>query len=144
MKPYRLKTFTETVQKRIDVLLHSLDSSAPDVSAERLHELMKDEDFILFVCEDETGEIAGMLTLTRCQTLSRSKYWIEDVIVDNRFRGHGVGRALVRAAVEHVRAKEEFPALYLTSNPSRVSARNLYRSEGFEEYETGVFRLPKA
>jgi hypothetical protein len=42
--------------------------------------------------------------------------------------------------VAHAEAKEERPAVYLTSNPSRVAARRIYKSEGFEEYETGVFR----
>jgi ribosomal protein S18 acetylase RimI-like enzyme len=82
-----------------------------------------------------------MLTLTICHTLACSKYWIEDVVVDPAHRGEGVGRALVRAAVNHVKENETVPAIYLTSNPSRVAARSLYMSEGFEEYNTGVFRL---
>ena len=106
--------------------------------------LAASDQFNLFVAEDENGTIAGMLTLTCCPTLSRSKWWIEDVIVDPSYRGQGVGRALVQAAVAHVKATDISSSLYLTSNPSRVSARRLYVSEGFEEYETGVFRLPKA
>jgi ribosomal protein S18 acetylase RimI-like enzyme len=82
-----------------------------------------------------------MLTLTICHTLACSKYWIEDVVVDPAHRGEGVGRALVRAAVNYVKENETVPAIYLTSNPSRVAARRLYMSEGFEEYNTGVFRM---
>jgi ribosomal protein S18 acetylase RimI-like enzyme len=82
-----------------------------------------------------------MLTLTCCQTLSRPKYWIEDVVVDPSCRGKGAGRALVQAAVRFVKEKNDGSVIYLTSNPSRTAARNLYRSEGFEEYETGVFRI---
>jgi ribosomal protein S18 acetylase RimI-like enzyme len=48
---------------------------------------------------------------------------------------------LVRAAVNYVKENETVPAIYLTSNPSRVAARSLYMSEGFEEYNTGVFRM---
>lgn len=141
MKVYILKECDALLRERIDALLHVLSSDAPAVDAGRMQELLGDEGFALFVAEDGCGEVAGMLTLTRCRTLSRGKWWIEDVVVDERFRGRGIGRALVRAAVEHVRSKEQHPTLYLTSNPSRVSARVLYRSEGFEEYETGVFRL---
>ena len=104
---------------QIDSLLHQLSPSAPT-----------DENLIV-----------GMLTLTACQMISYTKYWIEDVIVDASCRGMGLGRALVKEAVNYVREKETSPVIYLTSNPSRVSARNLYRSEGFEEYETGVFRI---
>ena len=143
MKTYILKELNDAKAARIDDLLHMLNPEMPALEPGRLEALMGDEGFSLFVAEDETGGIAGMLTLTRCQTLSRGKYWIEDVIVDAEYRGMGVGRALVRSAVEHVKAQEKAPVIYLTSNPSRVSARALYLSEGFEEYETGVFRLPR-
>lgn len=126
---------------QVDCLLHKLSPDVPELSFQRLSQLLEDADFNLFVAKDEEGRIVGMLTLTCCHTLPGKKYWIEDVIVDESCRGTGMGRALVKAAVSYVREKEEKPVIYLTSNPSRVSARNLYRSEGFEEYETGVFRI---
>ena len=140
MKIYIANKLSKELGARIDELLHLLDSTLPGVDGRRLESLLADRNFDLFIAEDVNGTIAGMLTLTRCNTLSRSKFWIEDVIVDPEFRGQGVGRSLVRAAVAHAEAKEERPAVYLTSNPSRVAARRLYKSEGFEEYETGVFR----
>lgn len=143
MKAYILKEIDAGTSERINLLLHMLSPSAPAVSEDRLRALLGVQTFKLFVAEADNGEMAGMLTLTGCPVLSRTKWWIEDVIVDDRFRGLGAGRSLVRAAVTYVRAQEEHPTLYLTSNPSRTPARALYRSEGFEEYETGVFRLPK-
>ena len=153
MNVYILQNLTEAHFTRIGELLHMLDAGAPELDLQRLQAIMKDESFNLFVAEDEDGRLAGMLTLTRCHTLSGSKFWIEDVIVDPAYRGQGVGRALVHAAVEYVNVfgktlqdrRPELPgmkpSLYLTSNPSRTAARALYRSEGFEEYETGVFRI---
>ncbi|MBO5877071.1 MAG: GNAT family N-acetyltransferase [Bacteroidales bacterium] len=162
MKTYILQELNEVHAARIDTLLHMLSPDAPALGHARLAELLADDSFWLFVTEDADGQLAGMLTLTRCHTLSRSKFWIEDVIVDPAYRGHGVGRALVHAAVEYVRTTGEHehttgendsiigesttgcerrPSLYLTSNPKRTAARALYRSEGFEEYETGVFRI---
>ena len=168
MKTYILQELNEANAARIDTLLHMLSPDAPTLGYARLAELLAGDSFWLFVTEDADGQLAGMLTLTRCHTLSRSKFWIEDVIVDPAYRGQGVGRALVHAAVEYVRAGKncysaekngnttgenrhtaeesstdcaQTPSLYLTSNPSRTAARALYRSEGFEEYETGVFRI---
>lgn len=155
MKTYILQELNEGNAARIDSLLHMLSPDAPAIGPARLSELLAGDSFWLFVTEDADGQLAGMLTLTRCHTLSRSKFWIEDVIVDPTYRGQGVGRALVHAAVEYVRTSVEHehatgesttgcerkPSLYLTSNPSRTAARALYRSEGFEEYETGVFRI---
>lgn len=143
MKTYILRTLSEGTFTRVGALLHMLDPGAPALDFNRLQALAASDSFNLFVAEEEDGMIAGMLTLTCCPTLSRSKWWIEDVIVDPTYRGQGVGRALVQAAVAHVKATDASSSLYLTSNPSRVSARRLYVSEGFEEYETGVFRLPQ-
>lgn len=144
MKVYILRALSEDRFTRVGALLHMLDAGAPALDFNRLKSLAETDSFNLFVAEDEHGVIAGMLTLTCCPTLSRSKWWIEDVIVDPAYRGQGVGRALVKAAVAYVKEADASPTLYLTSNPSRVSARRLYVSEGFEEYETGVFRLPTA
>ena len=141
MKIYILEDFSEEVRDRLDTLLHSLEAKAPKVKSERLKALLGKDDFKLFVAESENGEIAGMLTLTCCSTLSRSKYWIEDVVVDERFRGQGLGRALVKAALASVEEDKDDHVIYLTSNPSRTAARHLYRSEGFKEYNTGVFRI---
>ena len=148
MKTYIIQELNEAYAARIDTLLHMLSPDAPAIGPARLSELLAGDSFWLFVTEDADGQLAGMLTLTRCHTLSRSKFWIEDVIVAPAYRGQGVGRALVHAAGEYVRSAgesttgcERKPSLYLTSNPSRTAARALYRSEGFEEYETGVFRI---
>lgn len=139
MKIYILKDIEKCAQ--VDSLLHILAPSMPSVNESRLRALLGDESFQLFVAEDSDGILSGMLTLTCCQTLARSKYWIEDVIVRPEFRGQGIGRALVEAAVDHVKETCAEAVIYLTSNPSRQAARALYRSVGFEDYETGVFKM---
>jgi ribosomal protein S18 acetylase RimI-like enzyme len=139
MKIYILKDIEKCAQ--VDSLLHILAPSMPSVDESRLRALLGEENFQLFVAEDEDGTLAGMLTLTCCQTLARRKYWIEDVVVRPEFRGQGIGRTLVEAAVGYVRETCGQAVIYLTSNPSRQAARALYRSVGFEDYETGVFRI---
>ena len=139
MKVYILNDIDKSTQ--VNDLLHILAPTSPEVSAQRLRELLSDESFTLFVAEDADGTLAGMLTLTCCHTLARSKYWIEDVVVRPEFRGQGIGRALVEAAVEHVKSCNAQASIYLTSNPSRQAARALYRSVGFEDYDTGVFKM---
>lgn len=140
MKIYILKDIDGNITEQVGLLLKKLDPSSPIIDEERLNLLIDDQHFTLFISE-EGGIIAGMLTLIRCSTLARDKFWIEDVVVDERFRGEGIGRQLVQAAVAHVREKSCQSTIYLTSNPSRTAARALYRSEGFEEYDTGVFRM---
>ena len=129
------------MQKEIDSLLHELSSTLGKTDRERVNSLIQNGGLILFAAENQDGEIAGILTLTHCETLTSTKFWIEDVVVSDRFRGQGIGRALVKTAIQHVDNIPTPHSLYLTSNPSRIAARSLYRSEGFEEYETGVFRI---
>ena len=131
----------EDMQKEVDLLLHELSSGLGTIDRDRVNSLMDEARLTLFAAEDDNGRLAGMLTLTFCPTLTGDKYWIEDVIVHDEHRGHGIGKALVKAAVSHVKQSGQPYRIYLTSNPSRTAARNLYRSEGFEEYDTGVFRL---
>lgn len=143
MEVIRLTTFDYEHMQQVDSLLHMLSPQTQPVESSRLRSLIEEERLHLFVCRDDNAGIMGMLTLTCCPTLARDKYWIEDVIVDEAFRGQGAGRALLRAAVGYARQELKASCIYLTSNPSRVQARALYRSEGFEEYETGVFRIRK-
>ena len=131
--------------QQVDSLLHLLNPGAGEIEADRLARLIEEGRLILFVAEGHSGGIAsklvGMLTLCVCPTLAQDKLWIEDVIVDDSCRGKGVGRALVKAAVAHAASAWPGNTIYLTSNPARQAARALYASEGFAEYNTGVFRL---
>ena len=138
---YRLTDIDNAMTERIGQLLDSLRSVPVTIDETSLERLLSDDRFNLFVAEDDDRNVMGMLTLTSCPTLAGEKVWVEDVIVDETFRGKGVGRVLLRAAIDFARNEMKAQAVYLTSNPSRVQARNLYRSEGFEEYETGVFRI---
>lgn len=141
IKAYRLTHIDNAGTERISQLLNSLRSVPFTVEQYQIESLLTKEGFSLFVAQTGEGYITGMLTLTACSTLTGDKVWIEDVIVDERFRGQGAGRALIRTAVDYARNELKASSIYLTSNPSRIAARALYRSEGFEEYETGVFRI---
>ena len=139
-KVYRLTYADKAATERISHLLNSLRSAPVTLEHSQLQDLLAKEDFHLFVAENEEGTIIGMLTLTSCSTLAGEKLWIEDVIVDESHRSHGTGRALLLEAISYASDTLKATSITLTSNPSRVQARNLYRSEGFEEYNTGVFR----
>ncbi|MCL2672869.1 MAG: GNAT family N-acetyltransferase [Alphaproteobacteria bacterium] len=84
--------------------------------------------------------IAGMLTLVVFRIPSGIRVQIEDVVVDEAARGHGLGRMLTQKALDMAR---EMGAGYvdLTSNPSRLAANKLYQSMGFAKRETNVYRF---
>lgn len=86
------------------------------------------------------AEFAGMLTLCSYLAPTGRKQWIEDVVVDHRYRGRSLGKRLVEAAVAVAR-QNQGSQLLLTSRPSRMAANALYRSLGFEQRETNVYRM---
>ena len=67
------------------------------------------------------------------------KAWVEDVVVDDGARGKGVGKSLMRHAMEQAK-KLGAKTVDLTSRPSREAANKLYQSLGFETRQTNVYR----
>ena len=92
----------------------------------------------VFVARVDT-EIVGSLTLVFYRIPTGLKAWIEDVVVDSAARGHGVGDALSRAALEEAR-RQGAKAVSLTSRPSREVANRLYHRLGFVARDTNVYR----
>jgi ribosomal protein S18 acetylase RimI-like enzyme len=66
--------------------------------------------------------------------------WIEDVVVDEKARGRGVGEALTREGVRLAR-EDGARTLDLTSRPSRAAANRLYERVGFQLRDSKVFRF---
>jgi len=119
-------------------LIPQLSSSSPAPDAEALSAIVDNPHSVLFVAEDD-GVIVGSLTLAFYRIPTGLKAWIEDVVVDDRARGKGVGEALNRAAIAesaHRGAKN----VSLTSRPSREAANRLYQRLGFEPYLTNLYR----
>ena len=85
------------------------------------------------------GQVVGMLTLVHVTLLTGMAAHIEDVVVDEQARGHGVGRALVRRALE-IAERGGARHVDLTSRPSREAANRLYASIGFELRATNAYR----
>ena len=81
-----------------------------------------------------------MLTLATFTIPTGLRAWVEDVVVDAAARGQGAGHALVETAVAHAH-KLGARTVDLTSRPSREAANRLYRSAGFEQRETNVYRF---
>lgn len=93
---------------------------------------------LFFLLKD--NQIAGMLTVGTYYSPTGGKAWIEDVVVDEAYRGQGLSKLLVTHAIEFVKS-EQIPLLMLTSNPKRIAANKLYQAMGFERKETNVYRM---
>lgn len=137
----QLTEATPEMAADLEALMEHLTTAVrPHIDVERLEVIVSNPHSALFVARLE-GEIVGSLTATHYTTPTSEKVWIEDVVVAPSARGRGAGRALVEEALCWRSKHHPQATIYLTSNPTRTAARNLYKALGFEEYSTGVFKL---
>ncbi len=131
-------TVDDELVAAFDRLIPQLSSSSPPPTADQLADLVGNDHTVLFLARLD-GAIVGSLTLAFYRIPTGLKSWIEDVVVDESARGHGVGEALSRRALDEARRRGA-KDVALTSRPSRAAANRLYRRLGFEPRETNVYR----
>tara|TARA_B100000674_G_scaffold52589_1_gene36362 strand:- start:13229 stop:13657 length:429 start_codon:yes stop_codon:yes gene_type:complete len=124
----------------INRLLPQLSGSVRPISLERLGELADSGATRIYLAK-EGSVVLGMLSLVVFSIPTGTKAWVEDVVVDGQARGKGVGKSLVRHALEEA-SRLKAKAVDLTSRPSREVANLLYQSLGFEVRQTNVYRHP--
>ena len=120
-------------------LVPQLSQSSPPPSAAELAEMVNSEASDVIVARLD-GVIVGTLTLVVFRLPTGVRAWIEDVVVDEAARGHGVGDQLNRFALDLARQKGA-KSVDLTSRPSREAANRLYQRIGFTPRETNVYRF---
>lgn len=120
-------------------LIPQLSSSSPPPGQDALGALVHGDDTVLFIARVD-GAIVGSLTLAFYRIPTGLKAWIEDVVVDDAARGHGIGRLLNEAALDAARDRGA-KNVSLTSRPSREAANRLYQRIGFEIRETNLYRF---
>jgi len=121
-------------------LFSELKGSAYSPDVERINKLIASGRLMLYLIV-ENGLPVGMTSVVPCRTATSDKLWIEDVCVLSECRGRGYGRLLMEHIINDARQEFKEATFWLTSRPSRTAARELYRSLGFKEHETGVFYL---
>ncbi len=139
MKILEATKYSDELLTALNHLLPQLSPGAA-ISREALSALIASPDSRLFISVDDRKKITGMFTLGIYRIPTGQKVWIEDVVVDKKERGRGIGEALMRFAVDFV-VRNGYGTLELTSRPERVAANRLYRKLGFEPRKTNVYRM---
>ncbi|WP_184928860.1 GNAT family N-acetyltransferase [Saccharothrix ecbatanensis] len=124
----------------LGALRESLDDLAP---YERAFAAIDASDHDVLVVAERDGVVVGTLQLTVLRGLSRrgaSRAQIEAVRVASSARGEGLGKRLVRWAVDEAKTRG-CAVVQLTSHKSRVDAHRFYLRLGFVQSHEG-FKLP--
>jgi ribosomal protein S18 acetylase RimI-like enzyme len=133
---------TEATDELVHAFAHlipQLSRSSPPPSRGEIAEMIASGASDVLVARLD-GAIVGTLTLVTFRIPTGMRAWIEDVVVDDAARGHGVGDLLNRWALDLAR-KKGAKTVDLTSRPSREAANRLYQRIGFTMRETNVYRV---
>ncbi|MGI8786988.1 MAG: GNAT family N-acetyltransferase [Pyrinomonadaceae bacterium] len=102
-------------------------------------EIEADKNNELIVAEIE-GEVVGTLQITFTPSISfqgGKRATVESVRVDGKFRGRGIGKELMRWAINRAREENCF-AVQLTTNSERRDAHRFYENLGFKGSHLGM------
>ena len=135
----KINTYSQEYHEAMQRFLDQLTTNQMTLTEAMFRQLLdSDNSHLFFLVKDE--QIAGMLTVGIYHSPTGGKAWIEDVVVDEAFRGQGFSKLLVAHAIEFTKS-QGIPSLMLTSNPKRIAANKLYQTMGFERKETNVYRM---
>ena len=134
-----IQSYSAEYHEAMQRFLDQLTTNPMTLTEEMFRQLLASmNSHLFFLMKDE--QIAGMLTVGIYHSPTGGKAWIEDVVVDEAFRGQGLSKLLVAHAIEFTKS-QGIPSLMLTSNPKRIAANKLYQAMGFGRKETNVYRM---
>ena len=134
----KIAAITPSVADSIAALVGQLSSSAKVPTREQLEAVVNAPGTVLLAVR-QSGNLVGMLTLVTFAIPTGIRAIIEDVVVDEGYRGQGVAQALTREALARADAAGA-RTVDLTSRPSREAANRLYQKLGFQKRDSNVYR----
>ena len=109
------------------------------VSLAGLRDMVQNKNILFGVVRDKDHVIGMGLVIIITKPRGRTGY-LEEMVVDEAYRGRGIGTDLTKKLIAFARAKK-VSHIELTSRPHRTAAIALYESVGFKQKETNVYRL---
>lgn len=127
----------ENLSKQVKALFDQLNS---EINQKDLSELFNSKNDIVFAYCMHGEKLAGMALMSSYSVISGYKGWVEDVVVDNNYRGKGLGRKLMNKLLEEGE-KKGLSEILLFSNEKRQAAISLYKSLDFKQKHSGLYIL---
>ena len=115
------------------------ENPLPESYIKAFEKIDADKNNELIVAEND-GEIIGTLQITFTPSISfqgGKRATVESVRVDEKYRGQGIGKELMRWAINRARAENCF-AMQLTTNADRTDAHRFYENLGFTKSHLGM------
>ena len=141
-----IKKPTGAVRKDVNRLIGSLSLTATSprpLSVAQFRDLIAQKNVFLLAVVLKEGlewQMIGFLTLYLVRIPSGIVGVTEDLLVDERYRKWGIGRALMEHAIL-LAEKKGARHLSLRTNPIRIEANKLYEQMGFHLMTTNFYRM---
>ena len=137
----RVEKMSNLIVETLQKLLPQLTTNYKSFTQNDLEKIIGCEATNIFIAYDTDVEnqIIGTYSLVIFSIPTGSIARIEDVIVDEKYRGRGIGREMM---LHGINTAKEFgiSKIELTTHTSRIAANKLYQSLGFRKIETNVYR----
>jgi ribosomal protein S18 acetylase RimI-like enzyme len=133
------KLSANTDEATKDSLLLVLKQLSSSVTLDSINAALMSAQSELIVAKNE-HVIVGTATMAYVYCFTGIRAHIEDVVVDEKWRGKGVAKKLLAASIDSANEKNA-RTIDLTSRPDREAANRLYQKMGFVKRETNVYRL---
>ena len=115
------------------------ENPLPESYVKAFEEINADKNNELIVAEKD-GKIVGTLQITFTPSISfqgGKRATVESVRVDDKYRGQGFGKELMKWAINRAR-EENCVAMQLTTNSDRKDAHRFYEDLGFKGKHLGM------
>ena len=139
IKIKRIVEINEMIVEGVNSLLGQLVSDKQIFTESDLYRIITSESSMLFLMY-LNDNVIGMFTIGNYYSPTGRKFWLEDVVIDSKYRGKSLGKRMLTKALEIV-STFGTSTLMLTSKPVRIAANNLYISLGFSKKDTNVYRM---
>lgn len=132
---------TAEIGERIKELAKKIGNNYKELSDVDFADMIASPNTTILVARlGETQHIVGMLTLLVYRIPYVRKAYLDDLVVDEAYRGHGIAKQLIHHAMSLAKAKGA-SYIDLTARPRRAEGNSLYEQLGFKKRDTNVFRL---
>lgn len=138
-KEFKIKVLTKPDKNALDDLNKLLPQwkKGYQISSGYFKKFIK-ESHLITVCRK--NRVIGIVTLVKIHKISGVKGAIEHLILDEKYRGRGLGKKLMGCAVSLAK-KLKIETLLLTCEPERKAANALYKKLGFKIKKTNYYYL---
>lgn len=115
-----------------------------DIAINKYKEILENDNYLLIVAKDGDEVVGSILgVVCKCLAMNGDNFLvIEDVIVKENARGHGIAKRLMQSIEEFAKSKKCAYSI-LVSGESRKVAHKFYEKSGFNDEVIGFRKMYK-